>query len=58
MKTEDKILAAQTALLWDHPFFGVLMLQLKKVQVDDPKRSIRWRPMATTSTTTRRSSTS
>ncbi|MBB4092427.1 hypothetical protein HGG72_08305 [Ochrobactrum pecoris] len=38
MKTEDKILAAQTALLWDHPFFGVLMLQLKKVQVDDPKK--------------------
>lgn len=38
MKTEDKILAAQTSLLWDHPFFGVLMLQLKKVQVDDPKK--------------------
>ncbi|SPL65383.1 vWA domain-containing protein [Ochrobactrum soli] len=38
MKTEDKILAAQTSLLWDQPFFGVLMLQLKKVRVDDPKK--------------------
>lgn len=35
MNTQDKILAAQTTLLWDQPFFGVLMLQLKKVQVDD-----------------------
>lgn len=58
MKTEDKILAAQTALLWDHPFFGVLMLQLKKVQVDDPKRSIRWRQTAVISSTTRPSSMS
>lgn len=35
MSPEDKILAAQTALLWDHPFFGVLMLQLKKVDATD-----------------------
>lgn len=35
MKTEDKILAAQTALLWDHPFFGVLLLQLKKVDATE-----------------------
>lgn len=38
MKAEDKILAAQTALLWDHPFFGVLMLQMNKIAVDDPKQ--------------------
>jgi predicted metal-dependent peptidase len=38
MKAEDIILAAQTALLWDHPFFGVLLLQLKKVDAtDDPR---------------------
>lgn len=38
MNTDDKILAAQTALLWDHPFFGVLMLQLRKVDAtDDPR---------------------
>lgn len=38
MNVQDKILAAQTALLWDHPFFGVLMLQLKKVDAtDDPR---------------------
>ncbi|THK33459.1 hypothetical protein EHS39_36225 [Ensifer sp. MPMI2T] len=38
MNVADKILAAQTALLWDHPFFGVLMLQLKKVDAtDDPR---------------------
>ncbi|MCO5730110.1 VWA-like domain-containing protein [Rhizobium sp. SSA_523] len=38
MNVQDKILAAQTALLWDHPFFGVLMLQLKKVgATDDPR---------------------
>lgn len=38
MKVEDHILAAQTALLWDHPFFGVLMLQMKKVDAtDDPE---------------------
>lgn len=38
MKAEDMILAAQTSLLWDHPFFGVLMLQLKKVDAtDDPR---------------------
>lgn len=35
MNTDDKILAAQTALLWDHPFFGVLLLQLKKVDATD-----------------------
>lgn len=38
MKTEDKILAAQTSLLWDSPFFGVLLLQLRKVDAtDDPR---------------------
>lgn len=38
MKAEDMILAAQTALLWDHPFFGVLLLQLEKVDAtDDPR---------------------
>jgi predicted metal-dependent peptidase len=38
MNTDDKILAAQTALLWDHPFFGVLLLQLRKVDAtDDPR---------------------
>lgn len=38
MNTDDKILAAQTALLWDHPFFGVLMLQLRKVDATgDPE---------------------
>lgn len=38
MSVEDKILAAQTTLLWDHPFFGVLMLQLKKVDAtNDPR---------------------
>lgn len=38
MNTADKILSAQTALLWDHPFFGVLMLQLKKVEITDPEQ--------------------
>ncbi len=28
MDTETKILAARTALLWDHPFFGALAVQL------------------------------
>ncbi|MDA5627809.1 MULTISPECIES: DUF2201 family putative metallopeptidase [Agrobacterium] len=38
MNVQDKLLAAQTALLWDHPFFGVLMLQLKKVDATkDPR---------------------
>jgi predicted metal-dependent peptidase len=38
MNVQDKLLAAQTALLWDHPFFGVLMLQLKKVDAtNDPR---------------------
>lgn len=38
MNVADKILAAQTSLLWDHPFFGVLMLQLKKVDAtNDPR---------------------
>ncbi|EUB97273.1 putative metallopeptidase domain containing protein [Rhizobium sp. CF080] len=38
MNVQDKILAAQTGLLWDHPFFGVLMLQLKKIDAtDDPR---------------------
>lgn len=38
MNVQDKILQAQTALLWDHPFFGVLMLQLKKVDAtNDPR---------------------
>lgn len=38
MNIEDKILAAQTALLWHHPFFGLLLLQLKKVDAtDDPE---------------------
>ncbi|MBX9455832.1 MAG: hypothetical protein KL863_07340 [Rhizobium sp.] len=38
MKAEDMTLATQTALLWDHPFFGVLLLQLKKVDAtDDPR---------------------
>lgn len=38
MKVEDHMLAAQTALLWDHPFFGVLMLQMKKVDAtEDPE---------------------
>ncbi|RBO90482.1 vWA domain-containing protein [Pseudochrobactrum asaccharolyticum] len=38
MNVEDHILRAQSSLLWDHPFFGVLMLQMKKVDAtDDPE---------------------
>jgi len=38
MTVQDKLLAAQTPLLWDHPFFGVLILQLKKVDAtNDPR---------------------
>lgn len=44
MNVQDKLLAAQTALLWDHPFFGVLMLQLKKV---DATKDPRIKTMAT-----------
>ncbi|CCF19131.1 conserved protein of unknown function [Pseudorhizobium banfieldiae] len=30
----DKMLAAQTSLLWDHPFFGVLNAQLEMIEVE------------------------
>lgn len=35
MKPEDKILAARTALLWDHPFFGTLAVQLVVSERED-----------------------
>jgi predicted metal-dependent peptidase len=35
---ENKILAARTSLLWDHPFFGALAVQLLTVDAtDDPR---------------------
>ncbi|MDR6954160.1 putative metal-dependent peptidase [Ancylobacter sp. 3268] len=38
MNTDDKILAAKTALMWDHPFFSVLLVQLKMIDAtDDPR---------------------
>lgn len=38
MKVEDHILGAKTALMWDHPFFASLLLQLKLVDATDDKR--------------------
>lgn len=38
MNTEDKILAARTSLLWDHPFFGTLAVQLQTVDATDDER--------------------
>lgn len=35
MSPEDKILSVQTELLWNHPFFGVLITQLRKVDATD-----------------------
>ena len=32
---ENKILAARTSLLWDHPFFGALAVQLDTVDATD-----------------------
>lgn len=38
MKTEDKILAARTSLLWNNPFFGILAVQLQAIDAtDDPR---------------------
>jgi predicted metal-dependent peptidase len=38
MIAEDKILAARTALMWDHPFFGALAVRLRAVDAaDDPR---------------------
>lgn len=33
--TSDKLLSAKTGLLWDHPFFGTLLLHLKLVDATD-----------------------
>lgn len=38
MNTVDKILAARTSLLWDHPFFGTLAVQLQAVDATDDER--------------------
>lgn len=35
MKTEDRLVKAQFSLLLDHPFFGVLVTQLQKVDATD-----------------------
>lgn len=38
MIAEDKILAARTALMWDHPFFGALAVRLNTIDAtDDPR---------------------
>lgn len=38
MNVQDKILAARTSLLWDHPFFGALAIQLQTIDAtDDPR---------------------
>lgn len=35
LTAEKKILAARSALLWDHPFFGTLAIQLELAERDD-----------------------
>ena len=35
---EDKLLAARTSLMWDHPFFAALAMQLETIDAtDDPR---------------------
>ncbi|HLP66740.1 MAG TPA: VWA-like domain-containing protein [Rhizobium sp.] len=35
LTAEQKILAARTALMWDHPFFGSLAVQLELIETDE-----------------------
>lgn len=37
---EDKLLAARTSLLWDHPFFATLAIQLELVDATGDRKSV------------------